>query len=76
MTLERTPAADALTEFIIDLLRLNGLLVTAGDRMVARSADEHPLAGPQSHHRRRARPARCVARPRQGRQIARMCSES
>jgi DNA-binding MarR family transcriptional regulator len=35
MTTERTQAADALTELIIDLLRLNGLLVTAGDRMVA-----------------------------------------
>jgi len=32
---KRTPTADALTDLIIDLLRLNGLLVTAGDRMVA-----------------------------------------
>src|ERR1700760_3702191 len=35
MTTQRTPAADALTELVIDLLRLNGVLVTAGDRMVA-----------------------------------------
>ena len=36
MTIKRTQAADALTDLVIDLLRLNGLLVTAGDRMVAR----------------------------------------
>src|SRR6476469_2058285 len=36
MTTKRTPTADALTDLIVDLLRLNGLLVTAGDRMVAR----------------------------------------
>ena len=36
MTTRRTPAADALTDLIIDVLRLNGLLMTAGDRMVAR----------------------------------------
>src|SRR6201985_1310047 len=36
MTTKRTPAADALTDLIIDVFRLNGLLVTAGDRMVAR----------------------------------------
>lgn len=35
MTTTRTPAADALTDLIIDVLRLNGLLMTAGDRMVA-----------------------------------------
>ena len=35
MTTKRTPTADALTGLIIDLLRLNGPLVTAGDRMVA-----------------------------------------
>ena len=35
MTTKRTPTADALTELIVDLLRLNGPLVTAGDRMVA-----------------------------------------
>ena len=35
MTTRRTRAADALTDLIIDLLRLNGHLVTAGDRMVA-----------------------------------------
>jgi DNA-binding MarR family transcriptional regulator len=33
---KRTPAGDALTEFILDLFRLNGLLLTAGDRLVAR----------------------------------------
>jgi len=32
---KRTPTADALTDLIIDLLRLDGLLVTADDRMVA-----------------------------------------
>src|SRR6476660_3291393 len=36
MTTKRTPTAEALTDLIVDLLRLNGLLVTAGDRMVAR----------------------------------------
>jgi DNA-binding MarR family transcriptional regulator len=36
MTTKRTPTADALTELVIDLLRLNGLLVMAGDRMVSR----------------------------------------
>ena len=36
MTIKRTPVADALTDLIIDVFRLNGLLVTAGDRMVAR----------------------------------------
>jgi DNA-binding MarR family transcriptional regulator len=36
MTTKRTRAADALTDLIIDVLRLNGLLMTAGDRMVAR----------------------------------------
>src|ERR1700759_4916212 len=35
MTPQRTPAAEALTDLIIDVFRLNGLLVTAGDRMVA-----------------------------------------
>jgi DNA-binding MarR family transcriptional regulator len=35
LTTKRTRAADALTGLIIDVLRLNGLLVTAGDRMVA-----------------------------------------
>src|SRR5919198_1797061 len=33
---QRTPAGDALTGLILDLFRLNGLLVTAGDRLVAR----------------------------------------
>jgi DNA-binding MarR family transcriptional regulator len=32
----RTPAGDALTGLILDLLRLNSLLLTAGDRLVAR----------------------------------------
>ena len=36
MTTKRTRAADALTDLILDVFRLNGLLVTAGDRMVAR----------------------------------------
>ncbi|GAA1563216.1 MarR family winged helix-turn-helix transcriptional regulator [Dactylosporangium maewongense] len=35
MTTKRTRTADALTDLIIDLLKLNGPLVTAGDRMVA-----------------------------------------
>jgi len=35
MTIKRTRVADALTDLIIDVFRLNGLLVTAGDRMVA-----------------------------------------
>jgi DNA-binding MarR family transcriptional regulator len=35
MTTKRTQAADALTDLIIDVFRLNALLVTAGDRMVA-----------------------------------------
>ena len=33
---ERTPAGDALTGLILDLLRVNSLLLTAGDRLVAR----------------------------------------
>ena len=33
---KRTPAGDALTGLILDLFRLNSLLVTAGDRLVAR----------------------------------------
>ena len=35
MTTKRTRAADALTDLILDVFRLNGLLLTAGDRMVA-----------------------------------------
>jgi len=31
----RTPAGDALTDFILDLFRLNSLVLTAGDRLVA-----------------------------------------
>lgn len=31
----RTPAGDALTSLILDLFRLNSLLLTAGDRLVA-----------------------------------------
>src|SRR5262245_20781481 len=33
---KRTPAGDALTGLILDLFRLNSLLLTAGDRLVAR----------------------------------------
>jgi DNA-binding MarR family transcriptional regulator len=33
---KRTPAGEALTNSILDLFRLNGLLSTAGDRLVAR----------------------------------------
>jgi DNA-binding MarR family transcriptional regulator len=33
---KRTPTGDALTGLILDLFRLNSLLVTAGDRLVAR----------------------------------------
>ena len=33
---KRTPAGDALTSLMLDLFRLNSLLLTAGDRMVAR----------------------------------------
>ena len=32
---KRTPAGDALTSAILDLFRLNSLLLTAGDRLVA-----------------------------------------
>jgi len=32
---KRTPAGDALTGLILDLFRANGLLLTAGDRLVA-----------------------------------------
>ena len=33
---KRTPAGDALTDLMLDLFRLNSLLLTAGDRLVAR----------------------------------------
>ena len=33
---KRTPAGEALTDSILDLFRLNSLLSTAGDRLVAR----------------------------------------
>jgi DNA-binding MarR family transcriptional regulator len=33
--MKRTPAGDALTNLMLDLFRLNGLLLTAGDRLVA-----------------------------------------
>ncbi|MBV8187501.1 MAG: winged helix-turn-helix transcriptional regulator [Alphaproteobacteria bacterium] len=33
---KRTPAGDALSDLILDLFRLNNLLATAGDRLVAR----------------------------------------
>ncbi|MBB4364486.1 DNA-binding MarR family transcriptional regulator [Bradyrhizobium sp. CIR18] len=32
----RTPAGDALSNLVLDLFRLNSLLLTAGDRLVAR----------------------------------------
>src|SRR5215475_5620096 len=32
---KRTPSGDAVTNLILDLFRLNNLLLTAGDRMVA-----------------------------------------
>ncbi|OPZ00607.1 MarR family transcriptional regulator [Bradyrhizobium sacchari] len=32
---KRTPAGEALTGFILELFRANGLLLTAGDRLVA-----------------------------------------
>jgi DNA-binding MarR family transcriptional regulator len=33
---KRTPAGDALTDLVLDLFRLNSLILTAGDRLVAR----------------------------------------
>ena len=36
MTIKRTRTADTLTHLILEVFRLNALLVTAGDRMVAR----------------------------------------
>jgi DNA-binding MarR family transcriptional regulator len=33
---KRTPAGNAVTDLILDLFRLNSLLLTAGDRLVAR----------------------------------------
>ena len=33
---QRTPAGEAVTDLILDLFRLNSLLLTAGDRLVAR----------------------------------------
>src|SRR5215471_14967864 len=33
---KRTPAGDALTDLILDLFRVNSLILTAGDRLVAR----------------------------------------
>src|SRR6516225_5337245 len=33
---KRTPAGDALTSLVLDLFRLDSLLLTAGDRLVAR----------------------------------------
>lgn len=33
--MERTPAGNALTDLMLDLFRLNSLVLTAGDRMVA-----------------------------------------
>lgn len=34
-SVKRTPAGDAVTNLILDLFRLNNLLLTAGDRLVA-----------------------------------------
>jgi DNA-binding MarR family transcriptional regulator len=34
--IKRTPAGEALSELMLDLFRLNSLLLTAGDRLVAR----------------------------------------
>jgi hypothetical protein len=34
--IKRTPAGDLLTGLVLDLFRLNSLIVTAGDRLVAR----------------------------------------
>ncbi|MGY3036472.1 DNA-binding MarR family transcriptional regulator [Bradyrhizobium sp. USDA 4354] len=34
--LQRTPAGDALTDLMLDFFRLNSLLLTAGDRLVAK----------------------------------------
>jgi len=36
MTIKRTPAADALGDLILDVFKLTGLLLTVGDRIVAR----------------------------------------
>jgi DNA-binding MarR family transcriptional regulator len=33
---KRTPAGDAVTDLVLDLFRLNNLLLTGGDRLVAR----------------------------------------
>ena len=33
---KRTPSGETLTDLILDLFRLNSLLLTAGDRLVAR----------------------------------------
>jgi DNA-binding MarR family transcriptional regulator len=35
LKIRRTPAGDALSNFMLDLFRLNSLLLTAGDRLVA-----------------------------------------
>jgi DNA-binding MarR family transcriptional regulator len=35
---KRTPAGEAMTDVMLDLFRLNSLLLTAGDRLVARLA--------------------------------------
>ena len=32
---KRTPAGDALTNLVLDIFRLNSLILTAGDRLVA-----------------------------------------
>jgi DNA-binding MarR family transcriptional regulator len=35
MKIKRTPAGDALSDLILDVFRLNSLILTAGDRLVA-----------------------------------------
>ena len=76
MTTKRTRAADALTDLIIDVFRLNGLLVTAGDRMVARLGLTstrwqvlRAISTPNAPSPLRGSPATWA-------EIARMCSES
>src|ERR1700748_194875 len=64
MTTKRTRAADALTDLIIDVLRLNGLLMTAGDRMVAGLGLTRPRwQGLRAiYHAERAQPVAWLAR--------------
>ena len=65
---KRTPAGDALTDLILDLFRLNSLILTAGDRLVARlglTSARWQILG--AIDRRRTPAAGGVARPRHGR---------